>query len=425
MRALAVTRVAAAAFLALAGLPCARAADADASASAPASSCISCHLELDGELQAPAAAFAEDIHNQPGLGCVGCHGGDAAADDPDEAMSPARGFRGAPKSPQVPELCGKCHADPTFMKRFAPNVPTDQLAQYRTSVHGKRAAAGDTKVAVCSSCHGAHGIWRASDPRSPVYPTHVVDTCAKCHADATYMAGYGIATDQVAQYKESVHWHALTEGNDLSAPTCNDCHGSHGATPPGVESVSHVCGTCHPRNMELFIASPHGAAFAELDLGACEACHSNHRIVHPDDDWLRPSDGGVCLQCHSADDAGGTVAGTLYHALEAATLKDTDAKLQVERATAVGMLMEDAQESLQQAHQEIIHAHTQVHTVSVKAVKEHTDAAIAAADKALEAARAAFAEVRYRRHGLLIALALILLAIAAVVLKIRQIDASR
>lgn len=421
MTAATVTRVTLALLLVVATAPWVGAADSNA----PASTCVTCHLELDGELQAPATAFADDIHNQPGLGCAGCHGGDDTADDPDEAMSTAHGFRGVPALPQVPQLCGRCHADPVFMKRFAPNVPTDQLSQYRTSVHGKRSATGDTRVAVCSSCHGAHGIRRASDPRSPVYPTHVVDTCAHCHADPATMAGYGIPTNQVAQYKESVHWHALTEGNDLSAPTCNTCHGSHGATPPGVESVSHVCGTCHPRNMDLFTASPHGAAFAQLDLGACEACHSNHRIVHPDDDWLRTTDDGVCLQCHTPDDAGGTVASALYQALHAASTKDADATSAVDRATAAGMLMEDAQESLQQAHQEIIHAHTQVHTVSVDAVKKHTDAAVVAADKALGDAKAAFAELTYRRHGLLVALALILLAIAAVVLKIRQIDASR
>ncbi len=387
------------------------------------STCVSCHLEMEDELRAPAAAFAEDVHNQPGLGCVGCHGGDPTADDPEDAMSPARGFRGTPEKSAVPALCGHCHANPTFMKRFNPNLPTDQLAQYRTSVHGKRAAAGDTNVAVCSSCHGAHGIRRHTDPRAPVYPTHVVDTCAKCHADTKLMASYGIPTNQVADYKESVHWKALSQGNDLSAPTCNDCHGSHGATPPGVESVSHVCGTCHPRNMDLFSASPHGAAFAELDLGACEACHSNHRIVAPSDDWLRVSDGGgVCVTCHAADDKGGKTAEALYHALHAATLEDTDANLEVDRATSAGMLMEDARESLQGSHQEIIKARTQVHSVSVKAVKDHTDAALTAARKALGDSHAAFAELRYRRRGLLVALGIILLAIAAVMLKIRQID---
>ncbi len=388
------------------------------------STCIDCHSQLEDELQAPATEFAVDVHNQPGLGCVGCHGGDPTADDPEEAMSPARGFRGTPEQTAIPALCGHCHADPAFMKRFNPNLPTDQLAQYRTSVHGKRSAAGDTRVAVCSSCHGAHGIRRHTDPRSPVYPTHVVDTCAKCHADASLMASYGLPTDQVANYKESVHWKALSQGNDLSAPTCNDCHGSHGATPPGVESVSHVCGTCHPRNMDLFTASPHGPAFAELDAGACEACHGNHRIVEPSDSWLNVTEGdGVCATCHSGDDKGGETAEALYHALHAATLEDTDANLEVKRASEAGMLMEDAQESLQTSHQEIIKARTQVHSVSLPAVKTHTDAAVAAARKALNAAENAFTELRYRRRGLLVALGLILLAIVAVVLKIRQIDA--
>ena len=54
-----------------------------------------------------------------------------------------------------------------------------------------------------------------------------------------------LPTDQLANYQQSVHYAALTKGNDLSAPTCNDCHGNHGAAPPGAGSVVNVCGTCH------------------------------------------------------------------------------------------------------------------------------------------------------------------------------------
>ena len=59
------------------------------------------------------------------------------------------------------------------------------------------------------------------------------------------MASHGIPMDQLALYKKSVHWHTLAEVGDISAPTCNDCHGNHGAVPPGVDSVGNVCGQCH------------------------------------------------------------------------------------------------------------------------------------------------------------------------------------
>ena len=78
--------------------------------------------------------------------------------------------------------------------------------------------------------------------------------------------------DQLARWQQSVHARALVERGDLSAPTCNDCHGNHGAMPPGVESVTFVCGQCHGREASLFRASAkhegfvaHNEMFRELD----------------------------------------------------------------------------------------------------------------------------------------------------------------
>jgi hypothetical protein len=55
-------------------------------------------------------------------------------------------------------------------------------------------------------------------------------------------------------------------------------------------------------------------------------------------------------------------------------------------------------------------------------VREQTGAALAASERASSSARAAFAEVRYRRTGLIAALAIILLAILALTLKIHRIE---
>ena len=137
------------------------------------------------------------------------------------------------------------------MRRFSPRQRVDQAAEYATSVHGKQLATGDVRVPTCASCHGAHGIRLVNDAKSPVFPTNVATTCTACHASQTHMSGYKLAngsplpTNQLAEYQKSVHYAALTKGNDLSAPTCNDCHGNHGAAPPGVGAVANVCGTCH------------------------------------------------------------------------------------------------------------------------------------------------------------------------------------
>jgi hypothetical protein len=385
--------------------------------------CQSCHLEIDEpKLHDPAVGFDHDVHNRPGLGCVACHGGDAKAEDPEDAMSPRRGYRGVPKPTEIPKLCGSCHAKSSFIKKFAPNLPTDQLAQYRTSVHGKRIAAGDTNVATCVSCHGVHGIRPVKDPRSSVYPTHVVATCAKCHADKALMAKYDIPSDIVDKYKRSVHFEELTKKNDLSAPTCNDCHGSHGATPPGVSSVSNVCGTCHVQNMELFQKSPHAKAFPEIGVGACDACHGHHEVTAPDDTKIGVGDGTFCGQCHDASDRGGETASGIRAALELATGTLERARAEVADAEKKGMLMEDAEIKLQEAHQDLIKARTEVHLASVSAVTKRSDGAVAAAKAALAEAARARKEIRYRRHGLLIALVLILIAMVTLMLKIRKIE---
>jgi len=385
--------------------------------------CQSCHLQLDeARLHDPAVAFASDVHNRPGLGCAACHGGDSKAEDPEEAMNPKKGFRGVPKVKDIPQLCGGCHSNDAFIKKFAPSLDTDQLAQYKTSVHGKRIAAGDTKAATCISCHSVHNILKASDPRSPVYPTHVVDTCARCHADAKLMKPYGIPTDQVAKYRRSVHYQALTKKNDLSAPTCNDCHGSHGAAPPGTSSISNVCGTCHLQNMELFQKSPHAKPFAEMGSGACEACHGNHEIKPPSDQLVGMSEGAVCADCHDSSDPGGTTAAAIRSSLELAVTTEERAKTEVGDAERKGMLMEEANVALQTVNEELIKARIQVHKASFPDVEAHTSKALDAAKKALEGAAEARKEIRMRRMGLSVALALILMVIAALILKIRQLE---
>jgi hypothetical protein len=385
--------------------------------------CTVCHLGLDdARLRAPALAARTDVHHLQGVTCAGCHGGDPTSDDPAIAMDAKKGFVGKFSHQAIPEMCGSCHSNATFMLRYSPNIPTDQLAQYRTSKHGQALARGDTSVAVCSSCHHAHGVLAVSDPRSPVYPTHVVDTCATCHADKALMAHYGIKGDEVSEYKKSVHYAALTTKNDLSAPTCKSCHGAHGATPPGIGSVANVCGTCHVTQSDKFDTSPHKDAFAALEQPACESCHGNHAIVPPSDAWVGIGDGQVCGSCHSAGDKGATVATALGAALAKTAEAITAAKARVGHAARAGMLMDDALVQLDDAHQAYIVAETDIHTVNRALVTKTTSQALAATDAAEKLAARAEAEIRYRRTGLFISLGVIALAMIALILKVRAME---
>src|SRR5581483_3967833 len=208
-------------------------------------SCVECHAALPDNLGVTQEKFNEDIHSRKGLTCASCHGGDPTSDDPGVAMSKKAGWKGKIERKQVPELCGSCHSNAAYMRQFNPRLRTDQLSEYRTSVHGKRLAGGDTNVAVCTDCHSVHDVRAPSDSRSSVNPANVANTCARCHADAAHMKNYKIPTTQFAEYSKSVHHDALVVRGDSSAPTCSTCHGNHGATPPGVASVANICANCH------------------------------------------------------------------------------------------------------------------------------------------------------------------------------------
>ncbi|MGH9366716.1 MAG: cytochrome c3 family protein, partial [Thermoanaerobaculia bacterium] len=250
-----------------------------AAKAAPIPTCVECHLALDdARLTPPARAARDDVHARNGFTCVFCHGGDAAQEDQALAHAPKKGFRGRIPPRDVPGLCGKCHADAALMKQFNPSLRIDQLAEYRSSGHGKKLATGDATVAQCASCHGAHGILPVKDSRSPVSRTKIAQTCNRCHGDAALMASHKLPSDIYAKYSKSVHARAREKG-DLSAPTCNSCHGNHGAVPPEVGSVANVCGTCHAVFADKFKLSPHWEAFKDMGLPGCVTCHENHEIL--------------------------------------------------------------------------------------------------------------------------------------------------
>lgn len=395
--------------------------------SATPNNCVNCHRELDDQdLTPPATAWGEDVHAAAGLTCASCHGGDPAAnvDDGDytRAMDPAKGYIGVPTHRDIPSVCGKCHSNASYMHGFDPNLPVDQVTQYSTSVHGKRLRQGDEKVAECASCHQAHGILSTKDPRAPVYPTKIPETCGGCHADAQYMSEYDIPTSQLAEYRESVHGHALFVEGDLGAPTCNSCHGNHGAAPPGVDSVSRVCGTCHATQAAMFDKSPHAEAFEAMDLPQCEACHGNHAVHAPSDAMVGTSDDAVCLQCHSEGEEAYTVAGSIREQIETLKSAEASAKEIVGMASRAGMEVSNAELDLLDAHQSLVEARNMVHNFAVAPVKEKVDTGLGIAKKAEDAGQEALRELQFRRKGLGVSLFFILVLVVGLYLKIRQIE---
>ena len=67
--------------------------------------------------------------------------------------------------------CGNCHKT--------------RLRSYGDTFHGEVTERGFVSAAQCWSCHGAHEVLKASNPKSKVAPANLLTTCGKCHVGAT------------------------------------------------------------------------------------------------------------------------------------------------------------------------------------------------------------------------------------------------
>lgn len=451
--------------------------------------CFSCHTDIGSP---EAEAFKKDLHHAAGVTCADCHGGDPTAEDMEAAMSPDKGYRGVPKTPDIPRICAKCHggaddkfknsfhlanvmqdfessihgsawkqgsggptcvschgihnilsvedpaspvypthvvktcakchSDADYMKKFNPSLTVDQYEKYRTSVHGKKNAAGDSKAATCVSCHSNHLIYAVKDPRSPVSLTSVPTTCAKCHSDPKYMADYHIPTTQYEDYKKSVHGIALLKNSDQSAPACNSCHGNHGAAPPGVASVVGICGQCHQANAALFDKSAHKPIFDTQGLPGCVVCHSNHLVLPPKDKKIGLDQGSYCGNCHSITDTAGPTIVKIGEILDSLTKGQAEASMMLSHAEQLGMDMAEAKYSLKDINQSLIEARVRIHSLEAAPVLESAEPGLKIIEEAKKSAQEATHEYYFRRKGLGVSTLIITALAVLLYFKIRQIE---
>ena len=388
--------------------------------------CLRCHRIIDEERYSrPVQEFQEDIHAAKGFGCVSCHGGNSTLLGP-AAKNREWGYIGIPTRQEIPELCARCHSDPQFMKRYNPALRVDQLAEYRTSVHGQRLfELGDPRVATCTDCHMAHSIRPPDAPESTVHPMRVADTCGECHGDSVRMAEYRIPTDQLKEYHTSVHWQAISEGGDLSAPTCNDCHGNHGASPPEVDWVGNACGQCHVAQAELFEISPHRQSFIQLGTPGCAGCHGNHAIQMTSDAMLGLEGESVCAQCHDAEESGGRGAREMLGMIDSLHREMTRAESLLARAEHAGVEVSQAQFELEDARSSLVRARATTHAAVVDSVEAQVEAGLMVSAEAWDRGKQAFSELRYRRLGLAVSSVIIIVLIVGLVIRIREMEEKR
>ena len=118
-------------------------------------------------------AFTNGIAEVPV--CTDCHGEHRILSPSDK--------RSAVYATHVAATCAKCHEDEQLTARY--KLPKGRLRTFEGTFHGLASAYGESKVANCASCHGFHNIRPSSDPKSPINPANLPQTCGKCHGGAS------------------------------------------------------------------------------------------------------------------------------------------------------------------------------------------------------------------------------------------------
>ena len=311
-------------------------------------------------------AFEKSRHAGEEMRCTTCHGGNDQSVD--QASAHSNGFRGHISRAEIPASCATCHSDQKMMRPY--DLPVDQMALYQTSGHGVKLKAGDTKVAVCSDCHGAHDVLSASDPACRTYVTNIPRTCGNCHGDSTLLAPRH-QKDAYHDYLKSVHAKALFDKGDLRAPTCVSCHGVHGATPSQVGDVNKVCGRCHTTERRYFLAGPHAEGMAKKGMAECSSCHQHHAIQASVTDRM----GSGCVPCHAKGSKEEALGAQLLADYGAADVAVTKAEGQIGKADGVPLQTDDYHARVEEARTYLREAMTAAHSVKPEVMAAFTSRA--------------------------------------------------
>ncbi len=152
-----------------------------ASAQAAENSCVDCHQQSDFFAQYPKLhkyyqQYLVSPHQQAGVTCDACHGGNAGTDSASKAhvgVLPMNDKRSTLHYQEQPDTCGQCHSD--------------KRAQFVQSKH--YAALMDQRAApTCSTCHPAMSS-------RPELRSIVLNACRNCHGEGN-SEGLPLIADQ-------------------------------------------------------------------------------------------------------------------------------------------------------------------------------------------------------------------------------------
>ncbi len=379
-------------------------------------SCMNCHRTLAGKHKEITSAWESSVHANRGVRCPDCHGGDPSATSASAAMSPAANYIGVPDKQKIPGLCASCHARPELMRQY--DIPVDQYAKYLESQHGQLLAAGDQRVATCFDCHDGHATRQKNDPSAKVYATNVPALCASCHSDKNLMQPYGIPTNQFELYEKSVHGIALLQKQDLRAPNCATCHGTHGAVPPGFTEVANVCGSCHSATQDSYLKSKHAVG----DGPKCVTCHGRYDVTKPTEDLFVGDQPRHCGSCHAPNSPIGEQVDQIHKTLTEAATAYEEAEAKVKEAESRGLIVTVEEGRLREATTNLITARAVQHTAQFSVIEEKTSKSKSISEGVKQSAEKAIQETVFRRQAMIVAVLAVGFTVVGLIVAKREMD---
>jgi hypothetical protein len=251
--------------------------------------CENCHDDIGAIYQKSAHGDAAIVHkDQMAPKCCDCH--------TKHNILPPTNKEASTYPLNIPFTCGRCHREGTEMTKSHVLNQHNIVTNYSMSIHGKGLFVdGLIVTAVCTSCHTAHNVQKASAPESTVNRDNIIETCNQCHV--------GI----VDQFKRSVHSKLVTS-TDQKLPVCIDCHNSHTISPVRQKDfrliIAEQCGNCHEHESETYFETYHGRAsmlWGGEKTAKCSDCHGAHNIMPRQDAESTINEANIvktCAQCH-------------------------------------------------------------------------------------------------------------------------------
>ena len=253
--------------------------------------CSSCHDSLGKSHSSHPRLGQSPLPAGADTTCTDCHGTHGIVDHK-SAAAPFTTVRQA-------EACGQCHQQ--------------AKAALQSSAHGKWLTASEGQSPACLSCHKTPVVGKAGTPPSIELKLAQVKLCESCHADKDAVSSRTMLGKQfISSFDNSVHGAALHAGK-AEAPSCVDCHGSHGSnramaasSKVNQQNVAATCAKCHSKQAAEFGESVHAAALAKgnVDSPSCTRCHGEHDIkAHLDPSspvYAKNLSQQVCASCHAS-----------------------------------------------------------------------------------------------------------------------------